>query len=75
MAREILSLPSFEHYDMVRLDCEDLKRGLAEAAKGLADLLLNRVAQDHRKENERFVILTVTSPKYCTLFKYHLEFF
>ena len=52
LAKEILSLPSFEHYDMIRLDCEDLKRGLAEAAKGLADTLLERVAEDHRKENQ-----------------------
>ena len=46
-----MCLPSFEHYDMIRLDCEDLKRGLAETAKGMADTLLERVAEDHRKEN------------------------
>ncbi|XP_064633435.1 dynein axonemal heavy chain 12-like isoform X2 [Lineus longissimus] len=52
LAKEILSLPSIEHYDMIRLDCEDLKRGLAEASRGLAELLLNRVASDHRNENK-----------------------
>ena len=47
-----MSLPSIEHYDMVRLDCEDLKRGLSDAAKKLADTLLERMAEDHRKENQ-----------------------
>ncbi|XP_013387188.1 dynein heavy chain 12, axonemal, partial [Lingula anatina] len=51
LAKEILSLPSIETFDMIRLDCEDLKRGLADAAKELADVLLNRMAQDHRTEN------------------------
>ena len=46
-----MSLPSIEHYDLIRLDCEDLKRGLADVAKNFADLLLNRVAEDHRVEN------------------------
>ena len=50
LAREIMSLPGVEHYDMIRLDCEDLKHGLAEAARGHADTLLERVAEDHRKE-------------------------
>nr|KAG5708500.1 hypothetical protein BaRGS_026227 [Batillaria attramentaria] len=52
LASEIMGLPSIEHYDMIRLDCEDLKRGLAEAARGLADELLSRVSADHRRENE-----------------------
>ena len=47
-----MGLPSIEHYDMIRLDCEDLKVGLAAAARGLADELLSRVSADHRKENE-----------------------
>ena len=50
LAKELMSLPSIEHYDMIRLDCEDLKRGLSDAAKGLADVLLDRVATDHRNE-------------------------
>lgn len=53
LASEIMGLPSIEHFAMIRLDCEDLKRGLAEAARGLADELLSRVSADHRSENER----------------------
>lgn len=53
LAMEIIGLPSIEQFDMIRLDCEDLKRGLAEAARGLADELLSRVSADHRRENER----------------------
>ncbi|XP_069101059.1 dynein axonemal heavy chain 12-like isoform X1 [Argopecten irradians] len=52
VAREIMGLPSIEHFDMIRLDCEDLKRGLAEAARGLADELLRKVSDDHRQENK-----------------------
>lgn len=49
-----MGLPSIEHFDMIRLDCEDLKRGLAEAARGLADELLRKVSDDHRRENKRY---------------------
>ena len=53
LSQEILSLPSIEHYDMIKLDCEDLKRGLADEAKMLSDSLLTRVSDDHRKENSK----------------------
>ena len=52
LATEIMGLPSIEHYDMIRLDCEDLKAGLAKACRDLADELLSRVSADHRSENE-----------------------
>ncbi|ESP01004.1 hypothetical protein LOTGIDRAFT_225521 [Lottia gigantea] len=52
LATEIMGLPSIEHFDMIRLNCEDLKIGLAKAARGLADELLSRVSADHRSENE-----------------------
>lgn len=51
-----MGLPSIEHFDMIRLDCEDLKRGLAEASRGLANELLRRVSDDHRKENKESVL-------------------
>ena len=51
LASEIMGLPSIEHFDMIRLDCEDLKRGLAKACRNLANELLSRVVTDHRNEN------------------------
>ena len=54
LASEIMGLPSIEHFDMIRLDCEDLKRGLAQACRNLANELLSRVSSDHRRENERW---------------------
>ena len=51
LAKEIMGLPSIEHFDMIRLDCEDLKRGLAEGSRHLANELLRRVSDDHRREN------------------------
>lgn len=55
VSRDILALPSIETFDMIRLDCEDLKRGLSDAAKDLANILLKRVTDDHRTENESYV--------------------
>ena len=52
IAKGIMTLPSIHHYDMIHLDCEDLKRGLANTAKNLSDILLDRVATDHRTENK-----------------------
>ncbi|XP_071807320.1 dynein axonemal heavy chain 12-like isoform X1 [Asterias amurensis] len=51
-AREIMLQDSIIHFEMVRLDCEDLKRGLAEKSRSFGDLLLDRMASDHWKENE-----------------------
>lgn len=53
-------LPSIEHYDMLRLDCEDLKRGLSDEATGLANKLLDRVSADHRLENQAYVLIIGT---------------
>ena len=53
LAREISSLPTVAHLDIMRLDCDDLKRGLAAKAHGFADQLLTRLAEDHRNENQR----------------------
>ncbi|XP_071484907.1 dynein axonemal heavy chain 12-like [Diadema antillarum] len=52
LAKEIMGLDSIVHFDMIRLDCEDLKRGLAEKSRSYANMLLERVASDHRTENE-----------------------
>ena len=53
LARDINSLPTVAHFDMVQLDCDDLKRGLATKANRFADQLLQRLAEEHRAENRR----------------------
>ncbi|XP_020624937.1 dynein heavy chain 12, axonemal-like [Orbicella faveolata] len=55
LAREINSLPTVAHFDMVQLDCDDLKRGLATKANRFADQLLQRLAEEHRAENRRII--------------------
>ncbi|XP_015752501.1 PREDICTED: dynein heavy chain 12, axonemal-like [Acropora digitifera] len=55
LAREISSLPTVAHFDMVQLDCDDLKRGLAAKANRFADQLLQRLAEEHRDENKRII--------------------
>uniref|UniRef100_A0A4W3H1L8 Dynein axonemal heavy chain 12 n=1 Tax=Callorhinchus milii TaxID=7868 RepID=A0A4W3H1L8_CALMI len=52
LAKEIMSLPKVAHFDMVRLDCEDLKQGLSEKAKSFAEILLDKLVAKHREENE-----------------------
>ncbi|XP_017171731.1 dynein axonemal heavy chain 12 isoform X2 [Mus musculus] len=52
LASEIMLLPQWAHYPMVRLDCEDLKIGLTNKARAFANILLNDIASKHRKENE-----------------------
>eukprot|EP00112_Aurelia_sp_Birch-Aquarium-sp1_P009500 Seg2081.2 transcript_id=Seg2081.2/GoldUCD/mRNA.D3Y31 product="Dynein heavy chain 12 axonemal" protein_id=Seg2081.2/GoldUCD/D3Y31 len=53
VAREISSLVTVARFDIMRLDCDDLKRGLASKAHGYAEKLLARLAEDHRKESQR----------------------
>ncbi|PAA47942.1 hypothetical protein BOX15_Mlig003862g8 [Macrostomum lignano] len=45
--------PTIEFYDLIRLNVEELKNGLAEVAQGYADRLLERVVRDHRAENTK----------------------
>ncbi|XP_040850987.1 dynein heavy chain 12, axonemal [Ochotona curzoniae] len=52
LASEIMLLPQWVHFPMVRLDCEDLKTGLKNKARDFANLLLNDIASKHRRENE-----------------------
>ena len=48
-----MKLDSTEHYDMIELDCEDLKIGLSGAAEGLGQMLLSKLADDLRDQNEK----------------------
>ncbi|XP_070246928.1 dynein axonemal heavy chain 12 isoform X4 [Myotis yumanensis] len=52
LASEIMLLPQWVHFPMVRLDCEDLKTGLTNKARAFANKLLNDIATKHRSENE-----------------------
>uniref|UniRef100_A0A2K5RBI2 Dynein axonemal heavy chain 12 n=1 Tax=Cebus imitator TaxID=2715852 RepID=A0A2K5RBI2_CEBIM len=45
LASEIMLLPQWIHYPMVRLDCEDLKTGLTNKAKAFANILLNDIGK------------------------------
>ena len=50
---DIRQLDTLVTFPLVRLDCSDLKRGLSDKAKQLADMLLHKIATDHRQENVR----------------------
>ena len=56
----IRQLDTLVTFPLVRLDCSDLKRGLSDKAKHLGDMLLHKIASDHRAENIRWVSLGPT---------------
>ncbi|RXM97062.1 Dynein heavy chain 12, axonemal [Acipenser ruthenus] len=56
LSRQIMSLPSIAHYNMVHLDCEDLKQGLAKKAKSFTNILLETLVKQHREHNEQCVV-------------------
>jgi len=49
--QEIMKLDSIQHCDLIYLDCDDLKNSLASTAYHLSQMLLDKVAYDHRAEN------------------------
>lgn len=52
ITQEINDLDNVIHFDMVKVDCDDLKRALMEYARKHADTLLTRLSKDHRDDNE-----------------------
>ncbi|KAK3519072.1 hypothetical protein QTP70_016355, partial [Hemibagrus guttatus] len=50
LSKEISSLPSVAHSDMIRLDCEELKHGLAKKAQSFAQILLAHLISTHREQ-------------------------
>ncbi|XP_069499778.1 dynein axonemal heavy chain 12 [Ambystoma mexicanum] len=52
LAKEIMNLPLRAHFKMLRLDCDDLKQGLANKAKNFANTMIERLVDSLRAENE-----------------------
>ncbi|XP_027026371.2 dynein axonemal heavy chain 12 [Tachysurus fulvidraco] len=50
LSKEISSLPSVAHFDMIRLDCEELKQGLANKAQSFAQILLAQLISTHHEQ-------------------------
>ncbi|EDV24937.1 uncharacterized protein TRIADDRAFT_25541, partial [Trichoplax adhaerens] len=53
LAKEIMGLPNWAHFAMVRLDCEEIKFCLADIARSYANRLMRKLSEDHRQENLR----------------------
>ncbi|XP_021325607.1 dynein axonemal heavy chain 12 isoform X2 [Danio rerio] len=49
LSKEISSLPSLIHFDMVRLDCEELKQGLAKKANALSKIIVGKLVSSHHQ--------------------------
>lgn len=55
VSKEIVSLPSKAFFQMVHLDCEELKRGLVSKAKSYAEMLLEKMITSLREDNKQSV--------------------
>ncbi|KAG9335134.1 hypothetical protein JZ751_005606, partial [Albula glossodonta] len=51
LSREIMSQPTVAHFPMVRLDCEELKQGLAKKAMTFSEILLEQLVIRQRRDN------------------------
>ena len=56
MAAEISGLDNVIMYDMVKLECDDIKKGLMDCANGFSDLLLDNLVTTHMEDNQRCVL-------------------
>ena len=56
MAGEISGLDNVIMYDMVKLECDDIKKGLMDCANGFSDLLLDNLVTTHMEDNQRCVL-------------------
>ncbi|XP_062520798.1 dynein axonemal heavy chain 12-like isoform X2 [Corticium candelabrum] len=50
---ELVGLPTMAYFNMVELNCRDLKDGLVKCSQEFLDRLLSHLATLHRTENER----------------------
>ncbi|KAI5095774.1 dynein heavy chain 12, axonemal isoform X1 [Silurus meridionalis] len=50
LSKEVSSLPSVVHFDMIRLDCEELKQGLSKKAQTFAQILVEQLVSTHREQ-------------------------
>lgn len=51
LIEEIYTLPNLEYFNLIRLDCEDLKLGMVKECKRLANTLLEALANKMRAIN------------------------
>jgi hypothetical protein len=70
LARQVSMLPNIASFNMVELDCDDLKRGLASKSHSFAEQLLTRLATDHRNENIRYRNVDILCGT-CTVYMLH----
>ncbi|VDO03290.1 unnamed protein product [Rodentolepis nana] len=72
LAQQIYTLPDVEYFNLIRLDCEDLKIGLAKECKRLADLLIENLANKLRAINKEWVVdflIPIFSGRVCATFE------
>ena len=44
-------------YDMVKLECDDIKQGLTACANHFSDLLLDNLVSTHMEDNQRYAYM------------------
>ncbi|CAH8626732.1 unnamed protein product [Dicrocoelium dendriticum] len=51
IGHEVMTLQNAEYFDLIRLDCEDVKVGLSKECRRLANSLLERIVFDFKRNN------------------------
>lgn len=54
LVSDISGLDDVLFYDMIQLDCSDVKTGLLRRAEDLLSLLVHQLATDHITDNQRY---------------------
>jgi len=54
LSKEIMALDGIIHYDMIYLECDDIKHELSKLATTLGQSVHEKLAATHRAENARY---------------------
>ena len=53
LCKEVFGLNDLVVFQMFHLECHDIKHGLITIAQGLMDQLIESLAEQHKRDNER----------------------
>ncbi|XDV45844.1 hypothetical protein PO909_013867 [Leuciscus waleckii] len=70
LSQEISGLPSLIYFDMVRLDCEELKQGLAKKAKTLSKIIVGKICKEFEAIQDRALKVPETTEDMIEMITY-----
>uniref|UniRef100_A0A671QGA3 Dynein heavy chain linker domain-containing protein n=1 Tax=Sinocyclocheilus anshuiensis TaxID=1608454 RepID=A0A671QGA3_9TELE len=70
LSQEISGLPSLIHFDMVQLDCEELKQGLANKANTLSEIIVGKICKEFEGIRDRALKVPETTEDMMEMITY-----